>query len=206
MNYLQMKKKAMLNYVSGITPTKTVQIVSHSTGGSPSVDVTYNGTTETITYSQLYNKTPKKYYEILVLDYRVIGTGSWEITLLGDIKINGTQYYTGDKIHWTNATSVDYECVGTTNTTDDLVYVTLGGGSTALGVLSGGEWTEENYNYYFNKTISYNLVDITYNTTDRWKIIANTPLMYNGVAYQVGDVVDRINYTGDYDVRLCEPI
>ena len=214
MNYLEKKKKAMLNYVSGSTPTETVQITTKSAGSSPSITVTYNGVSTDYGYETLRNKPI--IVGCVIIGYNASNTknGSrWWVYAYGDVDFNGTTYHAGNNIaNWTYQTSVDYEFVGTVQDRpigSTQVFVSYGTSQyTWLMVIDNNNDViyENDYSTYLNKTVVRNLVDVTYTVADRWKFTANAPLKYNGANYQVGEVVERINYMGDYDMRTFEPI
>lgn len=213
MNYLQKKKKAMLNYVSGITPTETVQITTKTASSSSAIiTVTYNGVSTDYGYATLLNK-PIIVGNVIVEYSLRDGNGKWWVYAYGDVAFNGTTYHAGNNIaNWTYLTSVDYEFVGTVQDRpigSTQVFVSYGASRTTwLMVIDNNNNViyDNDYNTYLDTTVARNLVDITYNVTDGWKFTANTPLKFNGATYQVGEVVERLPFMNDYDLRTFEPI
>lgn len=212
---LEKKKKTMLNNISTKQPTKTVEVETKSADASnPSLYVTYDGVTETENWSDTYYGNRVKIIGNIILRYNatvMYGVQyGWHIWAYGDVTFNGTTYHAGEHIvSWSRADTVDYTFNGTVidepNSTQ--AFVGFGNNSTTwLIVIDNGVGTFRPYNDYLNKTIVYDLVDVTYNTTDRWKFTANDNLIFNRVQYQSGEIVDRIALYGDYDMRIFKSI
>ena len=194
MNYLQAKKKAMLNYVSGSQPSVTVQITTHSTSGSAaSIDVTLNGVTTTYLFSQLSTQTV--FGNVLVW----YSKASWNMLTLGEVTLNGTPTQIATKNSWGYNATRDYEIIGNKYTTNGvrIKTVSTGGGDASVLIIDSDTYLYKQ----FDQTQTYSeAVEVYY--SGGWKVKANQDVEYNGVTYHSGDMVEQWAYNVVKDIEI----
>lgn len=194
MNYLQMKKKAMLNYVQ-TSQEETMQIVTHATGSNASIDVTIGGVTTNYLYSQLSRTLD---LGLLYLDYFV---GEFRIRLKGNLTINDTQHSMLERITWGYGTSVDYTIKGHEeyqphNKVRVVTQSTLNSNNNAV-IISD---EEENIIHFLNDATYSKAIQVYYQSG--WKIKANQDIEYNGATYHNGDMVEQWAYNVNKDIDI----
>ena len=197
MNYLEKKKKAMLNYVSGSQPSVNIDIVTHSTGGNASLDVTYNGTTTNYSASAINNEPID--LGILLLMYRPT---DWQIISKGNIDINGETLAPMQVKNWSYQTSVDYTVSGTEATVPNNVvriYTISRSGSASINRVLIAD-SEEYTMQYANDTAYNKDIQVVY--TNKWNVTANRNVEYNGVTYTNGQTVDSWAYNVYKDIQI----
>ena len=200
MNYLQMKKKAMLNYVSGSQPSVNIQVVTHQTSEPPSIDITVDGITTNWVNSTIRNKIiSTDYYNITYGNYS--GVGSFQIWFKGNFDVNGTPYTPYDVLPLRYDRFFDYDCIGQkVLVPQNTIRIT----STDRQSFSAGLTIADEDDYTlidWNKG-SYNKAIGLYYSSQLWTAKANQDVEYNGVTYHNGETITQWNYQTDVDIDI----
>lgn len=186
MNYLEKKKKAMLNYVSGITPTMTTRVTTYSTAGSnPQLEIEIDGVSQIISYSQVRD-TLLIFGSVAVLYFEQ----NWWIVTLGSGTVNGNTTPIATNYHWHYGTSADYEIICNNELNKNTVIFSRGTGSGVIFIADKDDITKQQY----NTTPKYNKEIETDYYRGNWHITANQPIKYNGAIYQANDEIVSWNY------------
>ena len=201
MNYLQMKKKAMLNYVSGSQPSVNIDIVTNTISGfNSSIDVTVDGVTTNYVASAINGQiVSTDYYNITYGNYS--GKGSFNILFKGNFDVNGTPYTPYDVLHWVYNVSVDYDCIGqkmlVPQNTINIKKADANLYPYGLVVADEDDYTLLNWNKgSYNKAIKLSYGSPT------WTAKANQDVEYNGVTYHNGETITQWNYQTDVDIDI----
>ena len=186
MNYLQKKKKAMLNYVSGITPTMTTRVTTYNTAGiNPQLEIEIDGVSQIISYSQVRDT-------LLIFGSVCVyyASQNWWITTLGSGTVNGNTTPIGTLYHWHYSSTADYEIVCNNELNKNTVIFSIGGGAGVIFIADKDDITKQQY----NTTPKYNKEIGTDYYSGNWHITANQPIEYNGAIYQANDEIVSWGY------------
>lgn len=200
MNYLEKKKKAMLNYVQSQPSGYDVTIRTYHSGGYK-VDVTINGTTTTYTMVEVQANPVD--CGCLYLTYRKFGGTSYGIVSKGTLTYNGVEYPKGKIVNEINFNTYNtFNYSGVNEPTPSGVtefympardrYVVFTDTDYVLGVFSA-----------FLTFTQIGCIEFMYGS-GATTINAIKDLMYNGVVYTSGSQVLRFSYGGIYNVIFEE--
>ena len=201
MNYLEKKKKALLNYVSGSQPSVEIQIVTNTISGlNSSIDVTIDGVTTNYVASAIRDKIiSTDYYNITYGNYS--GAGSFCFLFKGNFDVNGTPYTPYDVLPLRYDRFFDYDCIGqkvlVPQNTINIKKADPGLYVYGLVVADEDDYTLLDYNKgSYNKAIK-----LTYGSYN-WTAKANQDVEYNGVTYHNGETITQWNYQTDVDIDI----
>ena len=198
MNYLQKKKKAMLNYVQSQPSGYDVTIRTYNSGGYK-VDVTVNGNTTTYTMSEV-EANPVD-CGCLYLTYRRFGSMAYVIVSKGTLTYNGVEYTKGKAVNdiaFNNYNTFEYS--GVNEPTPSGVTEFYMPTRARFVVFTDTDYCFANLPSTWTQI---GCIEFMYGS-GATTIKATKDLMYNGVVYTSGSQVLKFNYGGIYNVIFEE--
>ena len=189
MNYLEKKKKAMLNYVQSQPSGYDVTLRTYETN-KYYVDVTINGVTTTYTMAEVQANPVD--CGCLYLTYHQYGGTRYDIVSKGTLTYNGVEYPKGkvvNEIEFSTYDTFEYSGVDEPTPSETTEWYMTNNSKTTI-FTDTDTWFG---NYYNGTPHQFGCIEWDY-ARGTCKIYATKPLTYNGVNYNTGDLVRQFGY------------
>ena len=188
MNYLEKKKKALMNYVSAEPSGYDVTIQFHS--NNYTVDVTINGVTTTYTMGEVQANPVD--LGCAYLTYRAFSAARYDVISKGTVDYNGNTITKGKQVLSALYSSNDtFTFSGTDEPTPSGVTEWYMINSARTTIFTDTDvWFGQ---FFVGVPHQFGCIEWTYGS-GACKIYALKPLTYNGVNYNTGDLVRQFGY------------